>query len=417
MAYELFIGLRYLRSKRRNVFVSLITLISIGGITVGVMAMIVVLGVMTGFEEDLKAKILGTCSDIVVTHDAGEIRDWREVLGRVLETGGVTAATPIVKSQVMCSAGLEVSGAALRGIDTGTVAGVLSIPAGIIDGNLASLDHRAEPVGGESRESLAAVLLGVELARTLGLFVGDEVKVISPVGMVTPMGIQPRVRSFRVGGIFETGLYEHDASTIYMTIDEAQAMVNSAGAVTSIEAKVEDLDRTGIMARSLQAALGGDFEVRDWTDLNKRLFSAMRLEKVTTFIVLTLIVLVAAFNIASALIMVVMEKRKDIAILKSMGATTGSVMKIFIVDGLMIGAVGTVLGILGGWGLCLALKKYQFVHLPGEVFYNYTLPVVIDPLEIVRVACAAVIISFLATLYPSWQASGVQPAAELRYDQ
>lgn len=437
MIYELFIGLRYLRAKRRNRFISLITAISMAGVALGVMALVVVMAVMSGFEDELKTKILGTMSHVVVTGEAGAMGDYDEVVRRVRSVPGVSGATPYVESQVMCASVSGASGLALKGVDIETLGGVIDLHDSMREGSLSALsdpdallrreDGAAGLQAGEAGDggqtpsvlqSLPGLLIGRELSKNLGAVVGDEVRLISPAGRITPMGVVPRVAPFRVVGIFETGLYEHDSSYAYALLSEAQKFLSMVGAATGVAARVDDIFKVRTTARRIRSALDptGGKVVREWTEMNRRLFSAMRLEKIITFIVLTLIIMVGAFNIVSALIMMVMEKRREIAVLKTMGATTRSVMKIFMADGLIIGAAGTAVGLVSGFVLCALLGRYQFVTLPSDVFYNYTLPVNMRPVDFLLVGAAAIGLSFLATLYPSRAAARVRPAEALRYE-
>jgi len=437
MFYELFIGLRYLRAKRRNRFISLITAISMAGVALGVMALVVVMAVMSGFEDELKTKILGTMSHVVVKAEDGAMQDYGDVVRRASLVPGVSGASPYVESQVMCASISGASGLALKGIDPGTVGDVIDLRGSIREGSLSALLDPdsllrtetettvlpAEGAGEDGRalpdlRPLPGLLIGRELSKNLGAVVGDEVRLVSPAGRITPMGVVPRVAPFRVVGIFETGLYEHDSSYAYALLSEAQMFLSLEGAATGVAVRVEEIFRVRSTAERIRSALAptGDKVVRDWTDMNKRLFSAMRLEKIITFIVLTLIVMVGAFNIVSALIMMVMEKKREIAVLKTMGATTRSVMKIFMADGLIIGAAGTAIGLVSGFVLCALLGRYQFVKLPSDVFYNYTLPVNMRPVDFLLVGAAAIGLSFLATLYPSRAAARVRPAEALRYE-
>ena len=409
------------------------------GVALGVMALIVVMAVMGGFEDELKTKILGTMSHVVITAEEGSLGDYSDVARRARGVGGVAGVSPYVESQVMCASPSGASGMSLKGVDIETVDEVIGLSRSMREGSLAALldpagslavEGGTDPLGAQAAEGegalragpdvepLPGIILGRELSKSLGSTVGDEVKLVSPAGRITPMGVIPRVEPFRVVGVFETGLYEHDSSYAYALLSDAQAFLSLEGMATAVAVRVDDIFRVRAAAEGIRSALdpSGGKVVRDWTEMNRRLFSAMRLEKIITFIVLTLIIMVGAFNIVSALIMMVMEKRREIAVLKTMGATTRSVMKIFMADGLIIGAAGTAVGLVSGFVLCALLGRYQFVTLPSDVFYNYTLPVNMRPVDFLLVGAAAIGLSFLATLYPSRAAARVRPAEALRYE-
>ncbi len=414
MSYELFIGLRYLKAKRKQTFVSLITIISIAGVMVGVTALIVVLAVMNGFKEDLREKILGVTSHVVISRFDGSISKYRKVAAEVEAVAGVTAAAPFIYAQVMTSSRRAVSGAVLRGIEPETAAKVISLPKNLSDGSLEELGAENQSGGGGGAPG---VILGNELARNLGVVRGEPVTVISPSGRLTPLGQVPRSQTLRVVGIFESGMYEYDSTLAYVSLWTAQRFLGIGDRVTGIEIQVDDIYEADRVAEAVCGALGGyPYWCRDWMRMNKNLFSALKLEKIVMFIILTLIILVAAFNIIGTLIMVVMEKTRDIAILKSMGATRRSIMKIFMIEGLVIGLVGTLLGLLGGYLLCKLLATYQFIELPRDVYYISTLPVKMEPLDVTLIALAAIVISLVATVYPAWQASRLDPAEAIRYE-
>lgn len=412
MSFEWFICLRYLKAKRKQSFISLITIISVVGVAVGVMALIVVLAVMTGFTDEFRAKILGVNSHIVIQKFGGEITDPERVREQVLATPGVVGASPYIYTQALITGGEGGTGAVLRGIDPDTAATVTSLEKHLTQGALADLKSADQPDGSRP---VPGIIVGRDLARQLNIEVGDRVKLISPSGPLTPMGIIPRLKACRLVGIFETGMYEYDSSLIYVSLDTARDFLNLSEGVHGIEISLTDIYAADRIARQLEGELGGNYVAKDWIRLNKNLFSALSLEKTALSIIVALIVLVAAFNIVSTLIMVVMEKSRDIAILKAMGATSAKIMRIFIYEGLVIGVTGTILGVLGALGLCEILSRYQFIKLP-EVYPMSTLPIKILPWDITLIALSAVLITFLATLYPSWQASRVEPAEALRYE-
>jgi lipoprotein-releasing system permease protein len=424
MPYELFIGLRYLKAKRKSTFISIITVISTAGVALGVMALIIVLAVMTGFEEDLKEKILGTNAHIVILKSSGDIADYNGLMQKLKGFGGVVAATPFIYNQVMLSTGKNVSGVVLRGIETQTDTQVTNLYKSMIEGKLSDLDRPLPaPVSG-SEPPRPGVIIGKELAKHLNLYPGDLVNVISPLGNITPMGMIPKMKQFRVTGIFNTGMFEYDSTLAYVGLNEAQSFLGMDDAVTGIQLKVTDVYRTGEIVRKINRELGFPYYARDWMQMNKNILFALKTEKMVMFIILTLIVLVAAFGIASTLFMVVMEKTKDIAILKSMGATGRSIMRIFVLEGLIIGVTGTMIGVLGG--LLVALNLEQIVgfiqRMTGfelfskDVYYLDRFPSLVIPGDVALISVTAVIISFVATLYPSWQASRMAPAEALRYE-
>lgn len=424
MPFELFIGLRYLKAKRKSTFISLITLISVAGVALGVMALIIVLAVMTGFEEDLKDKILGTNAHIVVLKSSDGIEDYPRLMERLMGLKGVVAATPFIYSQVMLTTGKNVSGVVLRGIDTKSDAQVTNLHKAVVEGKLADLDRPAPLPLNSSEAPAPGVVIGKELAKNLNLFLGDTVNVVSPMGNITPLGMMPKMKRFRVVGIFNTGMYEYDSTLAYVGLDEAQTFLGLGKAITGIQLKVEDVYKTGILVRRINSEIGYPYFARDWMQMNKNILFALKTEKMVMFIILTLIVLVAAFGIASTLFMVVMEKTRDIAILKSMGATSRSVMRIFVFEGIIIGVLGTVIGVLSGLLVALNLEPIVnaiqrltgFQLFSKDIYYLDHFPSLVIPSDVILISVTAVLISFVATLYPSWQASRMAPAEALRYE-
>jgi lipoprotein-releasing system permease protein len=410
MSFEYFIGGRYLRAKQKESFISLITILSVAGVTVGVMALIVVIAVMAGFESDLKQRILGVESHIVLMRHDGSFSGYKKIAEQINELKGVEAATPFIYSQIMLRSSTGVSGAVLRGVDPESAGSVIKILKNSVLQNLKHTQRHEN-----SKKFVPGIILGKELARNLGVLKGDAVYLISSRGMISPIGYLPAMKRFKVVGLFESGMYEYDGSLAYIDLKDAQKILNMKGSVTGIEVRVDDIYDARNIAKKIVSKLGFPYWARDWMRMNHNLFSALKLEKTVMFIILALIVLVAAFNIASTLIMMVMGKTKDIAILKAMGAMDSSIRKIFIYKGMVIGAVGTSLGVCLGFILCKLLEKYKFIQLPGDVYYISTLPVRLEALDVVMIASAAMVICFLATLYPAKQASKLNPIEAIRY--
>ena len=424
MSYEFFIGLRYLKAKRKQTFISVISFISVLGITVGVTALIIVLSVMNGFEDNLKEKILGVNANVVVTSLGKGMRDYNEVSEKVRTVPGVTGASPFTYNQAMISSSGGVVGAVIRGMDTKSAAEVTVLPGRVKEGDVEGINAPFAEPAANGAAKLPGIVIGKELARNLAVDVGDTVNVISPMGTMTPAGPVPRLAAFKVVGIFELGMYEYDSNLAFISIGNAQRFFRLGDTVSGVEVKIKDIYQAAAVADDIMLELKGNYWTRTWMDMNRNLFSALRLEKVAMFIILTLIILVAALNIISTLIMVVMEKGKDIAILKSLGATGGSIMKIFMIEGLIIGLVGTFLGTALGLAIALNLEKivsfveraFHFKVLPPSVYYIDKFPSKVDPTVVVAIVVISIGISFIATLYPSWQASRFDPVEGLRYE-
>ena len=416
MRYELFIGLRYLRARRRETFISLITLISILGVMIGVMTLNVVMAVMTGFEEVLRDRLLGINAHIAVVKPGDRLTDYEQVVDQIEQEKGVVAAAPSVYGQVMVTSGARVSGVVVRGIDPERAARVVDVQPYIKEGSLGAL-NKSYPVEVEGRSvSLPGVILGTRLAGQLKALVGEPVQVVSPLATPTVLGMVPKVRRFVVVGLFDSGMHEYDATLVYMNLADAQRFFEIGDSVSSIEIRVEDVYQAQEIAGRIQRKLGFPYFAEDWSRLWPNLFSALRLEKTVYFLVLLLMVLIGAFNIISTLIMVVMEKKKDIAILQSMGATRRSIRRIFLIKGCVIGTVGTLLGVLFGYGICLLIERYQFIELPKDVFLISTVPVRIYLGNFVLVALTSFFVCLLASVYPARHAAKLDPVEIIRYE-
>ncbi len=420
MSFELFISLRYLRARRKQTFISINTFISVTGVMLGVMAMMVVLAVMTGFSTDIKSKILGMNAHLRVISLGGKLKQCEETIKKIETVDGVLAAAPFIHSQVMLRFGSHVSGAILKGVDPLRAGQVLDMEKNMKDSQLQALAsvaqaHEEASVG---TPRAAGIILGKELARLLMARPGDEIYVVSPFGgSLTPIGARvPRMKKFAVVGLFDSGMYDYDSSFAYVSIESAQKLLRLGDSVNGIEVRVDDIYGVNKVSEAILERLGHGYWTQDWMQMNKNFFSALKLEKTVMSIILILIILVAAFNIISTLIMMVIDKTRDIAILKSMGATAKSIRRIFMLDGLIIGVVGTTLGLFGGGLLCFLLKRYKFVELPSDVYYISTLPVRVEVLDVTLIALSAIAISFFATLYPSYQASRLDPAEAIRYE-
>jgi len=408
MSFEYFIGRRYLRSRQTQGFISLITLLSVAGVALGVMALIVVIAVMAGFESDLRSRILGVESHLIISRKKDDFKDYSRILEYVKKVDGVESAAPYVYTQTMLRSGRGVSGAVLRGIDSRYPVKIAGNPDNEI------LKKMSEPDINDG-SFVPGIILGKEIALNLGVFKGDYLYLLSPRGVVSPVGYMPSMKKFKVIGIFESGMYEYDGGLAYISMSQSQKILRMGDSVSGIQIRVTDIDNAAVIGEKILAHLGDSYEVKDWMQMNLNFFSALKLEKTAMFIILSLIVLVAAFNIASSLTMIVMEKTRDIAILKTMGATDKSIRKIFVFKGMVIGCIGTFTGVSLGTLFCFLLSKYKFISLPPSIYYITELPVQLEFFDVLIIAVSAIIICFLATLFPSNQASSLDPIEAIRY--
>ena len=420
LPYEIFVGLRYLRAKRRTRTISLNTFISITGITLGVAALIGTLGIMTGFKEDMQAKILGTTSHVVVQARGQQtMAGYSELIHQVEEVPGVVAATPYIFKQVLLTSKTGVRGVVLRGIDPNKEPEVTEMTKNVKSGTVQDLAVQRQPQPAPADTSTQTdrkpgIIVGKELAMRLRVVVGDRINVVSPVGPISALGMTPKIRPFQVVGLFESGMYEYDSSLAYISLEEAQRFFSLGRTATGIEVKVEDVFAADAVANRIAARLGTGYMARDWMLLNRNLFSALRLEKTMMFLLLVLITLVASFNIVGTLTMIVNEKQREIAILKAMGATPQAIMRIFMLNGLVIGLTGTAIGIPLGYTFLYLIENYW--TFDQTVYYISHIPVHVKALDVILVSFSAILISFAATLYPSWQAAKLAPVSALRYE-
>lgn len=411
--FELFIGLRYTRAKRRNHFISFISLTSIGGIALGVAALITVLSVMNGFQETLRSRILGVISDMTVTGPRGRLADWQTVMQRMAKVPHVVASAPYVRGEGMLVHGREVAGILVRGVEPAAEARVSAIAGKMEDGTLASL-----------RPGHFDIVIGRYLAWKLGATIGSHISLIIPQGQVTPAGLMPRLREFKVVGIFNVGMYEYDSGLALINLQDAQRLYGQGEAVTGVRVQLDNIDLAPQVKVLVQRRLGDAYEVTDWAEEHANFFRALRIEKTVMFVILLLIVAVAAFNIISTLVMVVTDKKADIAILRTIGSSPSSIMGIFMVQGAVIGIFGTLIGVVTGVLLSLNITTivpflehvFHTTFLEADVYYISELPSHLRWADVARTALVSLLMSFTATLYPAWRASQTEPAEALRYE-
>ena len=411
--YELFIGLRYTRARQRSGFISFISMVSVIGIALGITTLITVLSVMNGFQREVRTRILGVASHIQVSGADGTLSDWRGIAAQSVQNAEVVAAAPYVSAQGLLSSGNSVRGAYIRGILPEAEEKVADLARHMKSGTLAALQP------GEF-----SVVLGIELARALGAGVGDKVVLIAPQGQVTPAGVLPRLRQFTVVGIFAVDHYEYDSGLALLHMEDAQKLYRMGEAVSGVRLKLQDLFRAGAVAQALSRTLGPDVYMTDWTRLNANFFRAVDIEKRMMFLIIFLIIAVAAFNIVSSLFMAVKDKQADIAILRTLGASPAGIMKIFLIQGTLVGLLGTLAGVAGGVALAANVdvvvpfieSLLGFKFLSKDVYQISDLPSELRAADVVVTAVFAFVVSILATLYPSWRASRINPAEALRYE-
>lgn len=407
MPFELQIALRYLLAKRRQVFISVISLVSTLGVTVGVMALVIALALMTGMQQELRDRILGAMAHISVWKTGG-IADYRAEAQRIAQIPGVVAAAPATYSKALVTTDRADTFLTIKGIDPTLERAVTEIAGAMTGGSLEALEATNE-------DGLPGIVIGHGLAGTLGAFVGDSVTLLTPQGTLSPMGMSPRMRRFKIVGTFRLGLIEFDQAYGFVALDVAGRMVGLTQP-DHLEVKVRDIYAAPEVAEAITATLGSNYLTQDWSDMNQSLYSALYLEKIGMGIGIGLIVAVAALNIVASLILLVMEKTRDIAILKTMGASAQSVMLIFLVQGMIIGTVGTVVGASIGASVAQLLDRYRVISIPGDVYQVSYLPFRVLPTDLLFIIAGAVVVCFFATLYPSRQAAKLDPAQALRYE-
>lgn len=408
MRFELFVALRYLFSRRKQTFISVISVMSILGVALGVGALVVVLGVYNGLTTDMRDKILGANAHaIVLSYVPSAFENAPDVVKRVRAVEGVTGATPFIYTEVMLSGASGVKGIVLRGIDPQSAPSVLSMLR----------QMRAGAVSDLQKEGAPGIIVGDELAKRLGLGLGSRVNLLSPSGQKTASGYAPRIRPFAVAGIFKTGMFEYDSSLAFVSLSAARDVLGlPEGYLSGVEITVADLFAADKIAARIGTELGSPFYARSWMEMNANLFAALKLEKIGMFILLAMVVLIGSFSIVTTLVMLVMEKTRDIAIMMSMGATRGMIRRIFMLQGSIIGAIGTLLGYAMGLSLGWLLKRYQFIKLPENVYTLDHLPISISLTDVLIIGASAMLLCFLATLYPARQAARLEPAEALRYE-
>jgi lipoprotein-releasing system permease protein len=407
MPFELHIALRYLLAKRKQAFISVISLISTLGVTVGVMALVIALALMTGLQQELRDRILGANPHIFVWKRSGVV-DYRAEADKLRAMPHVVGAAPAILGRALVTAAGEQAFINLKGIDPALEPSVTAITSAMRSGALSDLTT-ATP------DAPDAILLGSDLAAQLGVAVGDSISVLTPEGTLSPMGMMPRPRRLRVAGTFNLGLYEVDSQTGFVSLDVAKRLMDKQE-IDLIQLRLDDIYAAPEVSNEIGGRLGADYVAQDWADMNRSLFSALWLEKMAISLTIGLIVMVAALNIVASLILLVMEKHRDIAILKTMGASARSVTFIFMVQGLLIGIVGTTVGASLGWGLSEILDRYQLIKIPMDVYQVSHVPFTVLPRDFAFVIVAAIVVCFLATIYPSRQAARLDPAAALRYE-
>jgi len=418
MRFELFVAIRYLKAKRKQAMVSVISGISILGIAAGVMALVIALALSTGFREDIQAKIVGATAHVnLLRIDSTPIEEYERVLERVDAVSSVTGSAPAIFNQVFIAGAHRNQGAVLKGIDPESEPEISDFFSHIVSGDPGALSAMTPDAGAEEPPPIESIMIGREMSRAMGVRLGDNLRVFYPRGRLTPFGMTASEKTFRVAAIFESGLWDYDANWAYVHIRAARRLFSfPAESASVLQFKTEDLERVQDAADAIRAAAGPGFNTTTWIDLNRPLFSALKLEKLVLFLTISLIVFVASLNIVTTLIMMVLEKERDIAILTAMGATSRTIMAVFMLQGVIIGLVGTILGAGLGVGACWVLETYRLIRLPAEVYSIPYVPFHLRFWDIAVVSGTALLISFLATLYPARSAARLDPVEILRYE-
>ncbi len=407
MLFELFLSLRYLKAKRKQAFISVISVISVLGVMVGVMALVVVLSVMNGFRSELISKSLGITSHIQIESYEGSIADYDGLMKELKTVEGVVETSPLVYKDAIFSAGYT-SLIRLAGVDTGSITKVINVADMMKQGDLHSLDN--------ANDDFPGIIIGKELANSLRIGTGDTLKVYTLDGRLTPLVRTPKKQTFRITGIYSSGSIDFDLRLAFVSLSAAQKLLNIEGKATRIDIKVDDAEKSDVIGNAIREKLGRSYWVQDWTAQYRGLLEALQLEKYAQFVILVMIVMVGALNIISVLVMTVIEKSKDIAILRTMGATKKSIMIVFMIQGMVIGVVGTIAGTCAGLGICFLLENYIFIELPSDIYPFSNLPVLVEWVDVLLIAVSGLLLSFLTTIYPSWNASRLNPVETLRYE-